>query len=413
MAFNDPRNINSLLAREIFFKDKGNRPISTNRALLARGDGGTYWADTTISTQTAFNNFRASTIEFAASNVENTLWFESGSGIEFYSTINSNTGQPMVYIAATGPDTLVVPGQTPVNLNNLPNDITLGNTLTFVGAGDIAIYTSGATVIFDANNASTFSSILALQSTTLGIQSTTEQLQSTSEGLIDNLSSLTGVVDTLLLSSAVSTFWSTLMYTKNVAETTSTFVFSTFNISSGTLNITYPNVFISSLTVDKLNVPLISTFSTIFWSSAFGTNTKTSSLFVSTIGGNAGPIITFDNNNNRIGINLSNTMPRATVDVNGIVYANNFVTASDRRLKTAFEPLLPQGMLDAYRFSWISNGSSDIGFIADEVEAVAPECVTLGGDGYKAVNYAKLVPYCFAVIKDLAARVAALESKTQ
>jgi hypothetical protein len=406
MAFNDPRNMNSLLAREIYFKDKGNRPISTNRVLLARGDGGTYWADTTISTANAFNNFRASTIQFAASNVENTLWFEPAGGISFFSTFDSNTGQPIVYIAANGPDTLLVPGQTPIDLNNLPDDTTLGRTLTFVGTGDTKINVSDATVIFQSDNASTFSSILSLQSTT-------EQLQSTSEGLVENLSSLTGVVDTLLLSSAVSTFWSTLMYTKNVAETASTFVFSTFNVSSGTLKITYPNVYISTLTVDKLNAPIISTFSTLYWSSGFGTNTKTSSLFVSTISGNAGPVITFDNNNNRIGINLSNTMPRATVDVNGIVYASNFVTASDRRLKTAFEPLLPHGMLDAYRFSWISDNSPDIGFIADEVEAVAPECVTTGGDGYKAVNYAKLVPYCFAVIKDLAARVEALESRDQ
>jgi hypothetical protein len=408
MAFNDPRNVNSLLAREIFFKDKGNRPISTNRALLARGDGGTYWADTTISTQTAFNNFRASTIEFSASNVNNTLWFEPGPGIEFFSTVVG--GQPIVYIAGNGPDTLYVPGQTPIDLHSLPDNSTLGNTLTFVGKGDLDISVSGATVFFEATNASTFSSLQALQSTTIAIQEETADLQSTSQGLIDEVDALTDTVITLLISSAVSTFWSTLVYTKNVAETTSTFVFSTFQVSSGTLNITYPNVFISSLTVDKLNVPLISTFSTIYWSSAFGTNTKTSTAYISTIIGNNGPVITFDNDNNRIGINLSNTMPRATVDVNGIVYANAFVNASDRRLKTAFEPLLPHNIPDAYRFSWIRDGSADAGFIADEVEAMAPECVTTGDDGYKAVNYAKLVPYCFAVIKDLRQRVEALES---
>ena len=404
MAFNDPRNINSLLAREIFFKDKGNRPISTNRALLARGDGGTYWADTTISTQTAFNNFRASSIQFSASNVENTLWFEPGSGIEFYSTIDGLSGQPIVYIAGTGPDTLYVPGQTPIDLNNLPDNSTLGKTLTFQGTGDLSIYVSDATVTFNANNASSFSSIASLISTT-------EELQSTTQGLIIEVEGLTDTVITLLISSAVSTFWSTLIYTKNLAEDTSTFVHSTFIISNSTLNITYPNVFISTLTVNQLNAPLISTFSTLYWSSGFGTNTKTSSLFVSTIIGNNGPVITFDNNNNRIGINLSNTMPRATVDVNGIVYASAFVNASDRRLKTAFEPLLPHGIPESYRFSWIGDGSTDVGFIADEVEVIAPECVTTGSDGYKAVNYAKLVPYCFAVIKDLKARVEALESR--
>lgn len=409
MAFNDPRNINSLLAREIFFRDKSNRPISTNRALLANGAGGTYWADTSICTLTAFNKFRASTIQFSSSNVNNnTIWLEPGAGITFYSTVVTGTTQPIVYIASQGPNTLYVPNaataQQTVNLNSLPDDTTFGNTLTFRADGDISIYVSDATVTFDARNTSTLSTLA-------NIQSTVTQQASTTAGLVDEVSSLAATVDTLLISSAVSTFWSTLIYTKNLAENTSTFLYSTFNISSSTLYITYPNVFISTLTVNQLNAPLISTFSTIYWSSAFGTNTKTSSLYVSTIIGNNGPVITFDNNNNRIGINLSNTMPRATVDVNGIVYATAFVNASDRRLKTAFEPLIPHNIPNAYRFSWIEDGSTDVGLIADEVESIAPECVTTGGDGYKAVNYAKLVPYCFAVIKDLKARVMALESR--
>lgn len=406
MAFNDPRNVNSLLARELLFRDKGNRPISTNRALLARGDGGTYWADTTISTQVAFNNFRASSIQFVASNVNNTLWFEPGSGIEFYSTIV--TGQPIVYIAGQGPNTLYVEDaettQKTIDLNSLPDNSTYGKTLTFRAEGDVGIYVSDATVTFNATNASTISSLAAIQSTTV-------QLQSTTEGLIQEVDVLNDTVNTLLISSAVSTFWSTLIYTKNLAEATSTFVLSTFNISSSTLYVSYPNVFISSLSVNEFHGPFRSTFSTIYWSSAFGTNTKTSTMFISTIVGNNGPVITFDNNNNRIGINLSNTMPRATVDVNGIVYATAFVNASDRRLKTAFEPLLSHSIPEAYRFSWIADGSTDIGFIADEIECIAPECVTTGSDGYKAVNYVKLVPYCFAVIKDLKARVETLESK--
>jgi hypothetical protein len=223
MAFNDPRNINSLLAREIFFKDKSNRPISTNRALLANGAGGTYWADTSICTLTAFNKFRASTIEFSSSNVNNnTIWLEPGAGITFYSTVVTGTTQPIVYIASQGPNTLYVPNaataQQTVNLNSLPDDTTFGNTLTFRADGDVSIYVSDATVTFDARNTSTLSTLA-------NIQSTVTQQASTTAGLVDEVSSLAATVDTLLISSAVSTFWSTLIYTKNLAENTSTFLY--------------------------------------------------------------------------------------------------------------------------------------------------------------------------------------------
>lgn len=402
MAFNDPRNAASLFTRDFYFKDAGNRPIPANKALISRGDGGTYWSDASTP-QTAFNFFRASTIEYAASNATNTIWFEPGSGIEFYSTIGTG-GTPIVYIAGKGPETLQVVGQPPIDLFNLPNNLVGGNTLTFEGSGDIAIYVSSSTVRFDANNASTFSSIT-------GLQEDTAELFSTSQGIADDLEGLTNTVNTLLISSAVSTFWSTLIYTKTLAESLSTFIYSTFVISGDTLNITYPQVYISSLTVDYLDVPWRSTFSSLYWSSGFGVNTVTSNLYVSTINGNTSPLINFDNSNNRIGINLGQTPPRTTVDVSGIVFANNFVTTSDRRLKTALEPLLPTGVPDAYRFSWIRDGTTDIGCMADEVEAVAPECVITGGDGYKAVNYAKLVPYCFAMIKELQGRVATLESR--
>lgn len=400
MAFNDPRNIASLLAREIYFKDAGNRPIPANKALLSRGDGGTYWSDASTP-QTAFNFIRASTIEYAASNATNTIWLEPGTGIEFYSTIIAGT--PVVYIAGKGPETLQVTGSGSVDLLDLPDTVAGGRTLTFEGRNDTNIYVSDTTVIFDTKNLSTLSSIAALQETS-------DELLSTSQGLADELEGLTDTVNTLLISSAVSTFWSTLIYTKNLAEGLSTFTYGNFSTSGNALYIKKPQVFISTLTVNKLNAPLISTFSSLYWSSGFGVITRTKNLYVSTILGNTSPLINFDSANNRIGINLGLTPPRTTVDISGIVFANAFVNASDRRLKTALEPLLPNKLPEAYRFSWIRDGSTDTGCMADEIETIAPECVTTGADGYKAVNYAKLVPYCFALIKDLKARVEVLET---
>lgn len=402
MAFNDPRNAGSLFTRDFFFKDAGNRPIPANKTLLARGDGGTYWAETGSTPQVAFNFLRASTIEYAASNTSNTIWLEPGAGIEFYSTLIG--GQPIVYIAGKGPETLNVVGGGKVDLLNLPDNLIGGRTLTFAPAGDVTLGVSGATVIFSANNTSTISTLV-------GIQGDTSNLFSTSQYILEEISSLQQEAYLFLVSTAISTFYSTLIYTKDLSEDLSTFVHSTFQVENSTLNITYPNVYINDLTVGTFHGPIVSTYSSLYWSSGFGVQTQTSNLSLSTIVGNDSPIISFDSVNNRLGINLGLTPPRTTVDVSGIVFANNFVTTSDRRLKSDLALLTPGAVPDAYRFKWLRGGGTDVGCMADEVEKVMPECVTVGADGFRAVDYARLVPYCFTLIKDLSARVTALESQ--
>jgi hypothetical protein len=184
------------------------------------------------------------------------------------------------------------------------------------------------------------------------------------------------------------------------------------------LAIPIPLVFISSLTVNEITGvnlssigQIISTYSTLYWSTGTGINTLTSSLRVSTIEGVTSPIINFDQANNRIGINLGNTPPRTTVDVGGTVFASNFVTTSDRRMKTNLEPLSFKTPLPSYRFEWRGSGEKDIGVMADDVEAVAPECVYTDDGGYKAVNYSKLVPVCFSILNDMCARMSTLESR--
>lgn len=181
------------------------------------------------------------------------------------------------------------------------------------------------------------------------------------------------------------------------------------------------------VTIDKLFVNTIngqpqqtssfnaSTFSTLYWSTAIGNNAIISSLFVSTIMGNTQPIMTMDPVNRRVGVNLGGFLqPRATLDVNGIVYAKNFVTTSDRSLKwniRDMESIPIQQLPKAYRFSSEDAPDGDFGCMADEVEQVAPECVYTTPSGKKAVAYMKLVPLCFQTIRDLSDRVNALESK--
>jgi len=181
------------------------------------------------------------------------------------------------------------------------------------------------------------------------------------------------------------------------------------------------------VTIDKLFVNTIngqpqqtssfnaSTFSTLYWSTAVGNNATISSLKVSTIMGNTLPIMTMDPVNRRVGVNLGGFLqPRATLDVNGIVYAKNFVTTSDRSLKwniRDMESVPIQRLPKAYRFSSEDAPDGDIGCMADEVEQVAPECVYTTPSGKKAVAYMKLVPLCFQTIRELSDRVNALESK--
>lgn len=53
----------------------------------------------------------------------------------------------------------------------------------------------------------------------------------------------------------------------------------------------------------------------------------------------------------------------------------------------------------------------DVGVIAQEIEAVLPEAVTTREDGYKAVDYQRIVPLLIESIKELTSRVESLENK--
>ena len=158
---------------------------------------------------------------------------------------------------------------------------------------------------------------------------------------------------------------------------------------------------------------MYSTFSTYFFSTGTGINLLISSLRVSTVMGTNLPIFTMDMVNNRVGVNLGPTQqPRATMDVNGIIYAKSFVTSSDRRLKENIRSLdAPEYIPKAYRYTYTDSDEADIGLMADEIESAFPECVYTRPDGYKAVSYMKLVPVCFTLIQSLSDRIAELESR--
>lgn len=109
-------------------------------------------------------------------------------------------------------------------------------------------------------------------------------------------------------------------------------------------------------------------------------------------------------------VGIGTFAPTCKLHVIGTVCAAGYVTTSDARLKTNIEEIDGAvGTLQSIRgvrFDWAhpdQAGFSDahqIGLLAQEVEAVLPELVTTGGDGLKAVDYAKLVPVLVEAIKE-------------
>jgi hypothetical protein len=99
----------------------------------------------------------------------------------------------------------------------------------------------------------------------------------------------------------------------------------------------------------------------------------------------------------------------------GTANAANFNTTSDATLKTNVETL--SGSLNAVKslrgvsFDWLENGGSEIGVIAQEVEAVLPDVVSTNDEGIKSVKYGNMVAVLIEAIKEQQLRIEALEAK--
>ncbi len=95
----------------------------------------------------------------------------------------------------------------------------------------------------------------------------------------------------------------------------------------------------------------------------------------------------------------------------GVVTAPNFVTASDARLKSEVETITDAvALVCALRgVRFTMDGSRQIGVIAQEVEAVLPEVVRDNDAAQLSVAYGNITGLLIEAVKELAARVAALE----
>lgn len=105
----------------------------------------------------------------------------------------------------------------------------------------------------------------------------------------------------------------------------------------------------------------------------------------------------------------------------GTVYAQGFVTLSDELRKRDIRPLATASTTSLlhsvrpYAFRYGDSGDPEqedqmeIGLLAQEVEAVFPECVVRGPSGSKYVKYDAVVALLLGAVRELGARVEALE----
>ena len=96
------------------------------------------------------------------------------------------------------------------------------------------------------------------------------------------------------------------------------------------------------------------------------------------------------------------------------VYGTGSVTeSSDIALKNDINTIQnPLELIEQIRgidFTWKNNGTKSMGVIAQDVEKVFPELVH-GEEGSKAVQYSGLIGALVESVKELSAKVAALES---
>lgn len=127
---------------------------------------------------------------------------------------------------------------------------------------------------------------------------------------------------------------------------------------------------------------------------------------------------TFNKSNGRLGI--GSDVPSQPLDVigninsTGTVSASNFDSTSDISLKTniskidAALDLISQ--IDGVRFDWVLDNKPSMGVIAQNIESVVPELVSLNDD-VKRVNYNGIIAILVESVKELKSEVEYLRQK--
>ena len=107
------------------------------------------------------------------------------------------------------------------------------------------------------------------------------------------------------------------------------------------------------------------------------------------------------------------TLSDGTITASGDIEANNFITTSDRELKSQITEI-GSGLEVIKQFTsyeYIKNGESDAGFIAQEVQEVLPYAVSTGSNGYLTMNDRPVLAHMHKAILELEERIKAIETQ--
>lgn len=129
------------------------------------------------------------------------------------------------------------------------------------------------------------------------------------------------------------------------------------------------------------------------------------------------------NGNLNVGQNALDSSSLHVIDDPAGSPRNTTFFSSDRSLKkdiSLLSDFTQISLLNAYRYQFKDSKVWRIGFLASEVEKVAPHAVTVDNNGHKLVSYKSLIPYVWeyhrAVLnkqKQLSDRLSALEQNAQ
>jgi len=114
-------------------------------------------------------------------------------------------------------------------------------------------------------------------------------------------------------------------------------------------------------------------------------------------------------------VGIGKTDPAYKLDVNGSIRVNSTVYSSDRRLKTQIQSIQYglNTLMDLQGVSYLWNSQEfpqwdfdegiQLGFIAQELEQVIPELVSTDEEGFKSIDYVKVIPILVEGMKELKA----------
>ena len=119
------------------------------------------------------------------------------------------------------------------------------------------------------------------------------------------------------------------------------------------------------------------------------------------------------NNTGNIASSLFKVEEDGNATFAGTVTCTSLTETSDIALKTNIEPITNVldkiNQITGYKYDFTKSNSSSMGVIAQDVEKVFPELVH-GEEGSKSLQYSGLIGALIESVKELSAKVAALES---